>query len=74
LPQVAREIINDHKHKPLTTHKQQKITRHVPQQEKYGALKNSSQGGVETIQLKVMSTWETNIMTKQTWITTKAST
>jgi hypothetical protein len=27
---------------------------------------------VETIQLKVMSTWETNIMTKQTWVATKA--
>jgi hypothetical protein len=29
--------------------------------------------GVETIQLKVMSTWETNTMTKQTWVVTKAS-
>jgi hypothetical protein len=30
--------------------------------------------GVETIQLKVMSTWEMNTMTKQTWVATKAST
>jgi hypothetical protein len=30
--------------------------------------------GLEIIQLKVMSTWEMNIMMKQTWIATKALT
>jgi hypothetical protein len=28
--------------------------------------------GVEIIQLKVLSTWEMNTMTEQTWVVTKA--
>jgi hypothetical protein len=28
--------------------------------------------GVETMQLKVMSTWKTNTMMEQTWVVTKA--
>jgi hypothetical protein len=39
----ARTIINDQKHKPYVVHKQGSFTGHVPQQEKCGASKNSSQ-------------------------------
>jgi Flp pilus assembly protein TadD len=32
----VRTIINDHKHKPHVTHKQGRLTRHIPQQEQCG--------------------------------------
>jgi hypothetical protein len=61
---VARIIINDHKRKLLVVHNKKNVDHHS----------KSSQNRGRTIQLKDMSTWETNTMTEQTWVVTKALT
>jgi hypothetical protein len=58
----ARIIINDHKQHPLVIHNKKNVDHHS----------NSSQNKVETSQLKVTSTLETNTMMEQTWVVTKA--